>query len=254
MYRWFVSLSIILLLSAAATAGPFSLKGAKKRAKRSGEVYRLCLVDAEVRDSKLLPVIPQEVQNALPDSVNGIPWDIKVGPFSEDTTGKGLMLIGAKIVVKAAIPKLLGTGLIGKAAKKAVSKMPSGPDNETAPDIFAELSVGTTLMLRTPGVNGSTTPSWRHCANFKRRHLVGRPVRIRVVDYDVVRLDPTAVKRRSRGDVAGIVDGAVITPELLQQATKHGGVEQTLTATDDSNLKSVRWRIEAVNPTRRGEQ
>lgn len=252
---WFIFLvAATVAFSAASTAMArgYSLKKSKERAKRSGEHYRLCLVSAELRDKKLLTgvTLPDGLEEVYPDvGQGGVPWDIKAGPFSEDTDAKQLALIGVKYAAVATVPAVVGGGLIGFAAKQAVKKIPTGPDNEVEPDALGELRLGRTLMLRTDRVSGSTAPTWNHCADFKRKQLVGRRVEVRVIDYDVVRLDPLAIANgegRLRGDVAGIVEGPEIATDMLDRVRAGKAIEQTLTVEGDSNLRSVTWRLEPV--------
>jgi len=247
-----LAICLSLAIASSANASDFSLRGRRTKILRAGERFRVCLMSAELRDMKLLEglVIPKEVTNIYPDAGKaGLPWDIKLGQFSEDTDAKALAIIGAKYAAKAVTTTATGPGVVGAIASQAIAQIPSGPDNEVEPDVYAELSLDDVLLLRTEKVNGTLKPTWNHCGVFKRKNLVGRKLQIRVVDYDVVRLDPSALLNktmRARGDVAGIVEGPEISTAFLTEVARGKALQQSLRVDGDNNLVSVTWAIEKV--------
>ena len=231
-----------------AQAGPFSLKKGRAAAARAGEKYLLCIVSAELTDKKKIRglEIPAEVIKVLPDAANGLPWDITVGPISEDIDEKKIAMTAVKLAVKSTIGGVVGGDVIGKVAELAVGQIPTGPDDEELPDVFAELRLGRTLMLRTPKIGATTTPVWNHCAEFKRTHLVGHTPEIKVMDHDQIRIDPRELGRKpkQRGDVAGVVVGATISTAMLDKIANGDVYEETLEVTEQGGLRRVVWRIE----------
>ena len=130
----------------------------------------------------------------------------------------------------------------------AMGAIPSGADSKELPDAYAELLLGNKLMMRTAKVSETLSPVWNHCASFRRTELVGGQVQVRVIDYDTLRPDLAELlgAQRQRGDIAGFVQGAAITSEVLNNVNAGAGFEERIDLRGEEGLLELVWRIEPV--------
>jgi hypothetical protein len=235
------------VLAVPAFAGGFSASKGTADMARAEQRFSVCLVSAQLAPTKPKPFGLPDDLGALVTAAAAPPWDVSVMGISEDVEVGDI----ARLALEAGAESFVRSVPAGEFlldAANAVGAIPSGADSHELPDAYAELWMGNKLMMRTAKVSETLSPVWNHCASFRRTELVGGQASVRVIDYDTIRPDLAELRgaQRQRGDLAGFVQGASITTEVLNGVNAGAGFEERIDLRGEVGLEELVWRIEPV--------
>jgi hypothetical protein len=235
------------LVALPVFAGGFSASKGKADMARAEQRFSVCLVSAELGPTKPKPFGLPDAAGAVVTAMVAPPWDVSFMGISEDVEGGDLVRVALEQGAGSLIRSVPAGELLLQTAD-AMGAIPSGADSKELPDAYAELLLGDKLMMRTAKVSETLSPVWNHCASFRRTELVGGQVQVRVIDYDTLRPDLAELRgaQRQRGDIAGFVQGAAITSEVLNGVNAGAGFEERIDLRGEEGLLELVWRIEPV--------